>query len=240
MYPTRQNSIIANLGQAILREGKRIDNHDISELEKYILDEKGHLRLLAAKDLLSFGFDRLRVFAHHYGVYQFPTVELFEVLKSVITDFDKCIEIGAGRGDVGRLLGIRMTDSHLQARKEVAELYAQTGQPIIKYPNDVLKLDYKDALKKYRPKTVLGCWVTHKYNAQFHQAGGNMYGIDSDLVLKRVERFVFVGNLITHRHWRVPNMSEQNTYFREGIISRSDNHAANFVAVITKLRTPSV
>ncbi len=198
------------------------------------------MKLLSAKDLMQFGWEKLRVFAHHYAIYQFPTIELLELLKNVIgDDLDNCIEIGAGRGDVGRLLGVKMTDSKQQDKKQYQEMYAKIKQPTIIYPSDVKGLNYKEAIKKHRPKTVLGCWVTHKYDPKHHSAGGNIEGIESDYIIKRA-KFVFVGNLETHKNWRIPEMCQYKTYFNEGIISRAANHAANFVAVFTKLKRNAV
>lgn len=50
-------------------------------------------------------------------VYVLPTTELLNVLDDLTADYDKTIEIDADAGSIGRLLGIKMTDSHLQADK---------------------------------------------------------------------------------------------------------------------------
>ncbi len=47
-------------------------------------------------------------------VYLLPTTELLDVLTA---DYKNVIKIGAGTVSVGRLLGIKMTDSYLQHDK---------------------------------------------------------------------------------------------------------------------------
>lgn len=211
-----------------------LPNCDVSEIERHLIDENGFLRCVPAAELLSFGIVPLRYFAHKFGIYQFPTVELITLLSEIING-RKCLEIGAGRGDVGRLLKVKMTDSHQQAKPQYRLLYESLGQPPIKYPKDVERLNAKEAIKKYRPEVVLGCWVTHRYDPKKHEAGGNIDGIDSDFIIQRAKNFVFVGNSETHKFWQIPCHSEYRIYHSDGIISRAA-HGQNFVAVFKKLR----
>lgn len=106
-----------------------------------VLDEDGHIRELSASEWRKFEWDSVVKFMHNYPVYVLPTTELLDVLDDLTADYEKTIEIGVGTGSIGRLLGIKMTDRHLQADKKVQLLYALQGQPVIKYPSDVVKLD---------------------------------------------------------------------------------------------------
>lgn len=73
-------------------------------------------------------WDDVRSFKHEYPVYVLPTTELLDVLDDLIQDYDRVIEIGAGTGSIGRLLGIKMTDSYLQQDNEaVKKVYEVTG-----------------------------------------------------------------------------------------------------------------
>ncbi len=230
-----QNSLLDSMA---LNPNKTVisnsNNVDLSDIFDALIDEKGNLRCLPSYDLLSFGFDRLRLFAHHKGIYQFPTLELLNVLTEIIGE-NTCVEIGAGRGDIGRNLGIKITDSHQQNDPQYRKLYEASGQPTIKYPFDVEKLAYKDAIKKYRPSYVLGCWITHRYDPKRHDAGGNVAGIDASFVVQRTKKFIFVGNTEIHKNWRIPEFSKQDIFTFDGIVSRTSK-GQNFVMVLEKAR----
>lgn len=203
---------------------------NISDIEDALIDENGYLRCLSAKELLSFGFDRLRLFMHVHAIYQMPTVELIEKIKNIIGD-KTCIEIGAGHGDIGRHLNIKMTDSHQQLEPHITEFYKRIKQPIINYPSDVEKLDYKAAIEQYKPDIVLGCWVTHKYNPDLHHLGGNEAGMELSYILKHVKQFVFVGNHEVHKNWQFEkNIHCYDFHYIDGIVSRAST-GRNFIGV---------
>jgi hypothetical protein len=235
MYPNRLTSSQASILANIVSRGHdgTSENLDLSELNAKFLDNKRNMRLLFASELHQFGFDKLRLFAHQEAIYQFPTIELISALKSEIGKMS-CIEIGAGRGDIGRHLGITMTDSHQQKEPHFKKLYSELKQPTIKYPKDVEKLNYKDAIKKYRPEIVLACWVTHQYNLKRHESGGNETGIDSDWIMKRVKKLIFVGNTEVHKFWQIPGYSSYVIQFIPGIVSRAAM-GDNFMVVYEKL-----
>ena len=113
-----------------------------------MLDEDGHIRELPASEWRKFEWDSMVKIMHNYPVYVLPTTELLDELDDLTADYEKTIEIGAGTGSIGRLLRIKMTGSHLQADKKVQFLYALQGQPVIKYPPDVVKLDALTACRR--------------------------------------------------------------------------------------------
>lgn len=234
MFPTALSQNQMSMAMSMLSKGidAVVPNSDISELEQRLFDENGNFRLLPSSELLAFGFDKLRLLGHEYGIYQFPTLELIEILTGIIGD-KKCIEIGSGRGDIGRLLNIKTTDSHQQSKPQFRQLYESMNQPIIKYPKDVERLGYKDAIKKYRPDSVLGCWVTHRYEPKLHHLGGNIEGIDGDFIVRRAKKFIFVGNTNTHKGWRFNELGKCQIYESDGIISRAAS-GKNFVAVFNR------
>lgn len=131
---------------------------------------------------------------HDYPVYVLPTTELLDVLDDLMGDY-KTIEIGAGTGSIGRLLDIKMTDSHLQADKMIQQYYAAQGQPVIKYPPDVIKADALTAYRRFKPECMLGCYVTHHWRDGMQ--GGNMYDVDFERLLPLLKRVILVGNLRT-------------------------------------------
>lgn len=138
---TKDGSIIRVIGPEVSDE----------EVCRTVLDEDGYIRELPASEWRKFEWDSVVKFMHNYPVYVLPTTELLDVLDDLTADYEKTIEIGAGTRSIGRLLGIKMTDSHLQADKKVQLLYALHGQPVIKYPPDVVKLDALTACRRFKP-----------------------------------------------------------------------------------------
>ncbi len=101
-----------------------------------MLDEDGHIRDLPASEWRKFEWDSVVKFMHNYPVYVLPTTEFLDVLDDLTADYEKTIEIGAGTGSIGRLLGIKMTDSHLPFRYALctASCPATTGQLVASHP----------------------------------------------------------------------------------------------------------
>ena len=175
-----QNKIFANVHN--LDKFTMSNNLDLTALNKALIDENGNIKCVSADELRSFGKEKLSLFAFRHGIYQFPTLELMKILRGLIGQ-KSCIEIGAGIGVIGRHLAIKMTDSYQQSDPQYRKIYENMGTPVIKYPKDVEKLSYKDALKKYRPDCVLGCWVTHRFDSKREKAGGNVVGVDASFQL---------------------------------------------------------
>ena len=133
-----------------------INRGDSKLVRKAVLDEDGHIRELPASDWRQFPWDDVRLFMHEYPVYVLPTTELLDVLEDLTADYMKVIEIGAGTGSIGRLLGIKMTDSYMQQDNKVAKkLYELTRQPVIKYPHDVIKADALTAYRRFKPDCTI-------------------------------------------------------------------------------------
>lgn len=168
---------------------------DLSDLESLVMKD-GRFFPIPFSVADQFPQEKISAFCHKHALYQFPTIELMQFLKHEIGS-SKCIEIGSGNGCVGRSLQIKMTDNKMQERKDVRKIYAASGQPVITYGNDVEELDAVDAIKKYKPETVLACWVTHKWKDGMMT--GNMYGIEEEKMFDHgVKKYIHVGNEATH------------------------------------------
>lgn len=142
---------------------------------------------------------KLKLLCHHNARYLVPTVELIEFLKPYVDE--STIEIGAGCGDLGRSLGIKMTDSYVQWEPEVISYYERLGQPIIQYGADVEKIDAISAIKKYNPKTVIGGWVTQWVDPDKPVTRpGSMYGIKETELLEMVDTYILIGAEHIHMH----------------------------------------
>ena len=195
-----------------------------------VLDEDGHIRELPASAWQQFPWDDVRLFMHEYPVYVLPTTELLDVLEDLTADSEKVIEIGAGTGSIGRLLGIKMTDSYMQQdNKAVKKLYELTGQPVIRYPRDVIKADALTAYRRFKPDCILGCYVTHKYREDI--GSGNMFGVDFERLLPLVKRLILVGNKFTHAANPIMGLAHTEIDLKGCLITRASERDLDRVFV---------
>ena len=164
-----------------------------------LLEENLKLKLLPASHYDAIPFQELRMFCHYQARYLLPTVELIEFLKPYTNN---ALEIGAGCGDLGYHLGLRMTDNYCQYFPEVKEYYEALQQPIIKYGKDVELLDAALAIKHYNPDVVIGAWVTNWVDPLLPPSpgGGSVHGIKEDEILDRGITYIVIGAEEIHKH----------------------------------------
>ncbi len=199
---------------------------DISSLEKLLLDAGGNLQPVPFDAIKKFPQNDISYFCHQYGIYQIVTTELVEFVREQIEDFS-AIEIGAGNGCLGRALGIPLTDSKIQEAKDVKNFYGQIKQPPVRYGADVRKLDALTAVKMLKATAAVGAWVTHKYKS--HLPDGFFGGVDEAVLSKRLKRYVFVGNAITHKNKEMLRFCQPKEYRFDWLVSRSPNRAQNII-----------
>jgi hypothetical protein len=145
----------------------------------------------------------LRIFCHKHARYLIVTKELVEYLKTVIGG-RSAIEIGAGSGDLGFHLGIHMTDNYCQTWPDVVSFYQSTQQPTVNYGSDVERLDAVDAVKKYKPKVVVGAWVTQWIDPDLPpESPGSIYGIKEDEILDLVDTYIVIGAEGIHKEKKI-------------------------------------
>lgn len=203
-------------------------NTDISHIEKQAF-ENSLLKVMPSSFYKSLDENSLKLFMLNHGIYVIPTTELIDWLKENI--IENAIEIGAGLGTIARELKIPITDSRMQELPDVKLIYNMGGQPTIKYPSDVEKLDYKEAIQKYNPKTVIGCFITHKHKNGM--STGNMYGVEEEYILKNVQRYINVGNLQTHKD--KPILKQKSIEYNfDWLITRSNDQSLNRIWVYNK------
>src|SRR3954462_9173889 len=154
-----------------------IDPAHIRDIRADVLGPDGRIRILPASFWAKTSTNERALFGHHTGIYSFPTVELVARLKEIIGD-RMAIEIGAGNGVLAEALGIRATDSFQQAQAEYAAVYEQHGFATVPYGPNVECLTAYDAVRKYDPDVVLGCWVTHKFDLAQPWRKGNEVDVD--------------------------------------------------------------
>jgi hypothetical protein len=171
----------------------------MAELDAAWLDAEGRLRLLTAAEFLAVDHDDLKRWCHTRVRYGLPTLELIIFLKERIGT-RKAIEIGAGNADLGRLLGITMTDSRVQERDPMVQVfYAASGQPVTRPPADVLTLNASDAVQRLHPKVVVASWVTRRCRPEDGvKAQCFAYGIDEEAIIRRVQCYIHIGSASQH------------------------------------------
>jgi len=180
-----------------IEAGQRIAEDIASQL----LDANGNLKLLKFSDYDQFPDEDLRLFCHFHARYLLPTIELIDFLKEKINSRNT-IEIGAGSGDLGRNLNIKMTDNYCQEWPEVKTWYETIKQPIVKYGKDVEKLDALEAIEKYKPEVVIGAWVTQWIDPKLPPppGGGSIYWIKEDKVLETTDIYIVIGADEIHKN----------------------------------------
>lgn len=205
-----------------------IIREDISSVENQVFD-CGKLKAMPSSFYKSLDENKVKLLMWKHGIYVLPTQELIDWLKESI--IGSAIEIGAGIGTIGRELQIPITDSRMQERPEIKIVYSLSNQPIIKYPDDVEKLSAEQAIEKYKPDTVIGCFITHKYEEKI--GTGNALGVQEEFILENVSRYINVGNLYTHRDKPILKNNPVEYNF-DWLITRSNDQSLNRIWVHDK------
>ncbi|MDK9790002.1 hypothetical protein [Vibrio sp. D431a] len=224
-----------------------VDEEEVNLVRKnvlpYIVDENGLPRIVDHVDLLSrFSLRDVKICMQISGIYVLPTIELMEDLRKLIPDLTKTIEIGSGNGIIAKELGIKATDNYMQHpdfrvekhNKVLMEELQNSGNQLVRYGSNVLRVDGNEAVKRFKPKTALACFVTHKYSKSKPEKGGNFKGVDFEKLVRKVNRLVFVGNDETHKHHTLLEMP-MLTIRSDGLITRSDDQSKNGIFIFDKV-----
>lgn len=203
---------------------------NVKDLRPELMDGN-KIKLLPADYYKEVDWYSFRVFCHQMARYGIPTVELIEFVKKLI-DGRSCIEIGAGTGDLGHYLGIKMTDSWQQTDPLVRMAYQNMKQPIVEYPPEVERIDALDAVKKYQPKVVVASWIT-PYSKHRTNFGSNPFGVKEAQILDLVDTFIHIGNLDVH--WDKPIRKVGHLIIQKPwIVSRAKNQENNCIFIWDK------
>lgn len=205
-----------------------INATNLKDLSGELLRPDGKMKLKYASHYSQYSWDDFRSFCHFHARYGIPTIELIHYLDEIIGG-RSAIEIGSGCGDLGFHLGIKMTDSKLQEDPLIVKIYKAMKQPVIKYPQDVEKIDALDAVKKYQPQVVVASWIT-PYSSHEANFGSNPFGVKESEILDLVETFIIIGNLDTH--WDKPIRKKDHLLLHpEWLVSRAKNPKNNCIMV---------
>jgi hypothetical protein len=191
---------------------------DVKYLDSQLLDrETGRIKLLPASVYKDIDPIHLAVWGSLKARYSFPTKELIDWLRGVIAG-RTAIEIGAGNGDLGYHVGIRMTDNYSQQFPEVKLWYALQSVVPTEPPSDVEKLDAIAAVKKYQPQVVVGSFITEKWYKG--GATGNMFGPEEEDILAGTDCYIHIGNEVTHATKRIRKYPHETLKF-DWLITKS-------------------
>ena len=195
-------------------------------------------------ELSKIPYEDLRTWCHYRGVYGIPTVELLDFLKDILATDDtrmgSVIEVGAGNGCFGRLLGIPATDSLIQLDPDVAAWYARTQQPTVNYGSNVLEFEASEAIDIFKPDIVFGSWVT-QYIApdDFSDPGtGSVYGLKEEEFMPKLKKYVVYGNDAVHGRTRLFNSPKVKVTQHRNIDhfwSRAGDHGRNALYVVENI-----
>jgi hypothetical protein len=206
-----------------------LDPRGIRDLSPQVLDGSGRMKILPSEFWASTTPAERALFGHTHAIYAIPTTELVEHLRQFIAG-RKAIEIGAGNGVLADALGITATDNRMQARSKYKRIFAQTGQPTVTYGRNIIERDAYEAVRRYEPEVVIGCWITHRYDPARHWAGGNEIGVDEMDVLAHCQEYVLIGNDKIHGTkvlWDLPHAKTYPPF----VYSRAANGTKDFIAV---------
>lgn len=201
-----------------------LKNSNIITIYNEVLDNNNRVKLMPAEEWRKYKWDDFRLFCHEFSRYGIPTIEVINFLKEKING-RRTLEIGAGAGDLGYHLGIKMTDSKQQERPEVIAAYKAMRQPLIKYPKDVERREATDAVYKYKPEVVVASWIT-TYAPHEMPYGSNPYGVREFDILRLCETFILIGNRDTHGDKPIMEI-EHEEYLLSGLVSRAHNQDNN-------------
>ena len=167
------------------------------------------------------------------GLYTFPTQELVNFLRSEIDDDPAlephtAVEICAGTGWIGRSLGIPVTDSRIQEREDVRDMYMRFGAMPIQYPEDVEQLDALSAVRKYEPEFVVASFCTHLFGTGSLKSGSS-FGVDTRWIVRHCARFYHIGNDDIHRRDPIMKMPHKRLSFPWLVTRGNCAHARIYV-----------
>lgn len=189
-----------------------------------LLLEQGetYMRCLPAETLKSIPGTDLLAWCLRRARYGLPTIELVELLSSLING-RKAIEICAGCGDLGRRLGIVMTDSDSQ-QEHTGGIRLNLGAPPTILPPEVERLEALDAVKKHRPEVVLAVYASQKYKSGDDKKGIGSYlhGVDEEALIQQVGCYIWIGNDNIFQGKRILTTSHMEIRF-SGLVTRGDS-----------------
>lgn len=215
----------------VIPDVKVVSDANTDYLNKILLDDKGRYQPVPAAILHDINIEHLQLWAIKMGVYQFVTTEMIDWLKNEIGD-NRAIEIAAGNGAISRALGIIGTDSYRQQDLDVKLFYDLLGHATTDPPKDILKYEALAAVKKFRPHTVVGAFIT-QYGTKAERQKDfvcNPTGVKEWEILYYIRKYICFGNLNTHPGKKIYQLPHK-VYKFDWLLSRAIDQSQNRVWV---------
>jgi hypothetical protein len=177
----------------------------------------------------------LRVWCAERARYNVVTRELLDWLQEQIGG-RTALEIGAGMGDLGHRLKIRMTDSYQQVEDAgTRAAMALMRQSATTPPVDVIKMDAQTAVQKFKPQVVIGAWITQRWLPG--ETEGNQLGPREEHILRNCETYIHIGNEAIHGTKRILKLRHQTFHF-PWLVSRAKYPEQNVIHVWHRKNLP--
>jgi hypothetical protein len=174
------------------------DFTELYELADFLLEPTGDQKLISYSELVRFAPQTIMAFCKFFGFHTIATKELTDWIAEEIGD-KHAIEICAGRGIIGKELGIPQTDSRLiEKNSELRDLYALCEECIDPFPERILTYDAISAVEHFKSHTVIGSWVT-ELSPYPRDYPSSPYGVDEHRLLKNCKKYIMLGNENTHK-----------------------------------------
>lgn len=206
---------------------------NVKHLDEIFLDSNGLLKVVDADIIRSIPLLELRIWARENGVYQFITTEMIDWLRPYFLG-KTGLEICAGKGTIGRALGIVSTDSRLLqgGNPLVSSVMQQNHEEPTNPPDDVITFNSNEAVNYYKPQIVVGSFVTQIYKPgeNWERISSSEYGTDEELLFKKVSTYIMFGNLNVHKHKRLFKKKHREYSF-PWLITRCEDQTKNRVWV---------
>jgi hypothetical protein len=105
-------------------------------------------------------------------------------------------------------------------------MFKKQNIPQVNYGDNVEQYDAVDAIQKYSPENIFGCYITHRHKPNMKT--GNALGVDEEWIMRRrkLKSYTVVGNLDIHYEKPILNLEHKQIKL-DGLILRTSNQNAN-------------
>lgn len=208
---------------------------NLKGLENLLLDERGLYKAVPSDILAGIDHETLYKFGCKHAIFQFVTTEMLEWIKEKIRGVS-ALEINAGNGVISRSLGITGIDSRIQEKEQFQKIaYAKLGalmedMSFTPPPREIKKYEALEAVRVFRPHTVIGAYVTQKGTVIDNLSGiaSNHWGVDERLMLTKIKRYIKFGSLSAHGTTRILDMPHEELHF-DWLFTRHPDRSQNRV-----------
>jgi hypothetical protein len=203
------------------------DKETIMKCDEDIGPDFAQHRPMSSARYLKHNTGTLALWCKFAGLHGITTLELLDWLRTEVGDA-KAIEIGAGRGILGMAMGWPQTDAKiLETYPHVKMYYEAHKECTAPLPPRVQKFEALEAVSHFQPEVVVGSWITQKSDVP---GNGSMYGVEEDKLLKRIRKYIVIGNRKTHQNKDICKLPHKQLHFN-WIVSRSVSPSDNVIYI---------